>query len=152
METAALIFLRIVLAWMFLYPLKDLLADWKGTVNLVRLITPFFPNLFALLMILVMFLGSLSILFGVYAQIGASFLFIYSLVGVIVHYQLSQQIKTQSLSDEASKDDRAVLEKTKALGVAGNNTSAQKNIVVAAALLVIVLLGSGPFSLTGNLF
>lgn len=152
METVALIILRIVLAWMFLYPLKGLLSDWKGTVNLVRLITPFFPHLFAILMILVMIGGSLSILLGAYAQIGAAFLLIYSLVGVVVHYQLSLQIANQSLSDTATEDDRAVLEKTKALGIAGNITSAQKNIVIAASLLVIVLLGAGPFSLTTNLF
>jgi len=100
----------------------------------------------------VMFLGALSILFGIYAQIGALFLFIYSLVDVMAHYQLSQQAASQTLSDDASESDKAILETTKALGVVGNVTSAQKNIVIAAALLVIILLGSGPFSLTANLF
>jgi len=152
MEITAFIILRIVLAWMFLYPLKALLSDWKETLNLVSLVSSFATKYFAVLMILAMIIGSISILFGIYAQIGATILLIYSLIGIAVHYKLSQKIAKESLSNTATQKDQDVLSETKQLGIVGNITSAQKNIVIAAALLFIALIGSGPYSITTNLF
>lgn len=152
MEAIAFVVLRVVLAWIFLYPLKALLSDWEGTVDLVGLIAPCKPHFFAVIMVLVMIAGSLSVLLGFYAQIGAILLFVYSLIGFVVHYKLSQQEAAFELSAEASESDKAVLEQAKGLGIVGHVTSAQKNIVIAAALWVIIFLGSGPYSLIGNLF
>ncbi|AHE67770.1 DoxX family protein [Legionella oakridgensis] len=152
MEIAAFVVLRIILAWMFLYPLKAQLSDWDATVELVDLIAPFQPQLFAVLMVFVMIAGSLSVLFGIYAQVGAACLMIYSLIGVLVHYKLSRLITSFYLSATASNADQKILEKVQSLGVVGHVTSAQKNIVIASALWVIVCLGSGPYSLSGNLF
>lgn len=147
MEIAAFLLLRLTLAWLFLLPIKGLISDWNNTINLVRLIAPFKPQFFATLMILVMIFGSISILFGIYAQVGALFLFVYSLMGFVVHYRLSKNLDGMTLSASASKQDKVTFQNAKALGVVGHVTSAQKNIVIAVALLVIVLLGSGPFSL-----
>lgn len=139
--------MRVVLAWLFLWPLKGLVSDWAGTVNLVKLVAPFKPAFFAVIMIFVMIFGSLSILLGIYAPIGAALLLIYSLIGFVVHYRLSQQLAAMKLTKAAGDKDKTVFQNAKALGVVGHVTSAQKNIVIAAALLVIVLLGSGPMSL-----
>lgn len=145
--TIAFIVLRIVLAWFFLYPVKGLIINWNTSVNMVKLVIPIFPNVFTVLMILTMIVGSLSVLLGIFAPVGALLLFVYSLIGVAVHYKLSQKIKKQALSESASQPDQSILAETKALGVAGHTTSAQKNIVVASALLIIILIGSGPLSL-----
>ena len=145
--TIAFIVLRIVLAWFFLYPVKGLITNWNESVNLVKLVIPIFPNLFTALMILTMIVGSLSILLGIMAPIGALLLFVYSLIGVAVHYKLSLKIEEQALSESASQSDQNILAETKAIGIAGHTTSAQKNIVVASALLIIILMGSGPLSL-----
>ena len=46
METVAYIILRLTFAWMFLYPLKALLADWDGSVNTVKLLISWQPQFF----------------------------------------------------------------------------------------------------------
>ncbi len=78
-----------MLAWMFLYPLKALLADWPATIDTVKLIAPFKPSFFAVVMVIVMIVGALSVLFGIFAQIGSLLLLVYCLIGVVVHYKLA---------------------------------------------------------------
>ena len=147
MEIVACIVLRLVLAWFFLDPVKGLISDWDASVELVKSIIPFQPQCFAILMIIVMIVGSLSVLFGIYAQIGAGCLLIYTLMGVVVHYRLGNTLSDMRLTKTAVKADKTIFETAKALGIQGHMTSAKKNIVIVAALLQIVLLGSGPFSL-----
>lgn len=152
MDFAAFIVLRIVIAWLFLFPLKVLLSDWPAAVDTVKLVAPIFPSFFAVIMVLVMIVGAFSILLGAFAQIGAALLIIYCLIGVVVHYKLAGLAANSKLSASASKEDRAVSQKLSALAILGNQTSGQKNIVIAAALFFILMIGSGPFSLTSNLF
>jgi len=152
MEILSFIILRIVLAWMFLYPLKGLLKDWNGTVGLAGLVSSFAAKYLAILMILAMFIGAVSILFGIYAQAGAAMLLIYTLIGIKVHYKLSQKIASLNLNTVACKEDCNILAETKQLGIVGHITSAQKNVVIAGALFFITLMGSGPYSITNNLF
>lgn len=152
MDIIAFFSLRIILAWMFLYPLKNLLADWEGTKNLVGLLSPIGKNFIAILMILAMIIGAISILFGIYAQIGSAILFVYSLIGAYIHYKLAKEASKKELSDSANKIDKEILIETKSLGIVGNVTSAQKNFVIAGALLFITLMGSGPYSITANIF
>ncbi len=151
-EVIAWLVLRIVYAWMFLYPLKVLLADFNATVGLVGLIAPFKPRLCAYLMVAVMIVGSLMILFGIYAQIGGILLMFYCLIGVVVHNKLAQQALSAKLSPGASDSDKGVLKSTADLGAVGNFTSAQKNYVLAAVGFFFFLMGSGPWSFTSNLF
>ena len=147
----AFLVFRIVIAWFFLKPVKSLCANWKDTVEMVKLVFPFYTNAFAVMMVAVMVLGSLSVLFGFYAQVGATFLFVYSLIGFFVHTKLKNKIMLEQLRDEHSSENEKIFNSVKLLGVVGHATSAEKNIVIAAALLIIVLLGSGPYSLTGVL-
>ena len=87
--TIAWLVLRIVYAWLFLYPLRVLLKDFEPTVNLVALIAPYKPRFFAVLMVIVMIFGALMILFGVYARFAGFMLCIYNIVGMVVHYKLA---------------------------------------------------------------
>lgn len=152
MDIAAWIILRIAFAWLFLYALKGLLSDWNATKNLVRLIVPFAVNLSSIMMICVMALGALSILLGIWGQIGGIFLTIYCLIGARVHYRLASLASASKLSDMANDSDSKVLAQIIDLGVAGNITSAQKNFVLAAISLFFAILGTGPLSLTGPLY
>lgn len=144
----AFLILRITIAWLFLFPLKQFIPNWKTTVNMVRFLIPFQPQLFAIAMVIVMFFGSLSILFGYYAQVAAFFLAIQCLLGFHIHQKYAQQIMTFQLSSQASPEDRNILKYAKGLGIMGNKTSGQKNIVIAVMLLFIILGGSGPYSLS----
>ena len=57
MDTVAWLILRVIYAWMFLYPLKVLLKDWTGTTNTVALLIPICVPLCAVLMVIVMIAG-----------------------------------------------------------------------------------------------
>lgn len=144
--------LRIVYAWMFLYPLKTLLKDWHGALGLTQLVTPFAAPFFTVIMLLTMFLGGLSILFGFYSQIAGLALLIYCLMGAIVHYRLAGKLQTMNLSNPSSSEDKQQLTQAIQLGVVGHVTSAQKNFVLAAVACFFMLIGTGPYSLTGPLF
>lgn len=152
MEIAAFLVLRILFSWIFFRPLPGLLKDFQGAVGLTRLIIPFWPTLFTLLMFVVMIIGGISILFGLYAQIGGIFLFIYCLMGYVVHKRLANQASCANLSISASEQDQQVLETTVTLAAVGNMTSAQKNLVLAGVACFFLLMGSGPLSVTANLF
>lgn len=147
----AFLIFRVVVAWFFLKPVKPLCLHWKSSLEMVKLISPYCVNILAFMMIAVMIIGSLSILFGFYAQIGAALLFMYSLMGVVVHTKLKNKILSEKLADDCSLQNRKIFDTIKSIGVVGHATSAEKNIVIAAALLIVVLLGSGPYSLTGIL-
>lgn len=144
----AFLILRISIAWLFLSPLKQFIPRWKTTVEMVRFLIPFQPQLFSILMIAAMFLGSLSILFGFYAQVGAVLLAIQCLLGFCIHNKYVKKIMGLHLSVDSTESDRKILQCAKGLGIMGNKTSGQKNLIIAVILLFIILVGSGPYSLT----
>ena len=152
MEVVAWLVLRIVYAWMFLYPLVVLLRDFNATVNVVSLVAPFAKEFFTYVMLAVMFFGALMVLLGVYAQIAGFMLCAYCIIGQAVHYKLAKQTLANKLSDMASEEDKQVLSQTIQLGVMGQVTSAEKNAVLAAVGFFIMLMGSGPMSITANLW
>lgn len=144
----AFLILRISIAWLFLSPLKQFIPHWKKTVEMVRFLIPFQPELLSVLMIMTMFFGSLSILFGIYAQVGAALLVIECLLGFIIYKKYVKKIMTLQLSAESTEADRKILQCAKGIGIMGNKTSGQKNLIIVAILLFIILVGSGPYSLT----
>jgi hypothetical protein len=152
MDMVAWLVLRVVFAWLFLMPLPGLLKDFKGSMQLTRLLVPVMTPLFTVVMLLIMFVGSLSVLFGFYAQIGGLLLALYSLGGSVVHEKLAKQCQSAVLSGDASDADNTVLSNTGCLGFVGHHSSAQKNIVLAGVGIFFLLMGSGPLSLTGTLF
>lgn len=142
LDNTALLILRLSLGFLFLYPLKDLLKDFTTAKQLASFVFPYFTTLNAFLMLIVMFFGSLMLIFGIYAQIAAIILAIYSLLGIKVHYALAKLAKnTNELNgNEHNKN-------LQALAITGHLSSGQKNIVIFAACLVIFLVGSGNYSL-----
>jgi len=133
---------RIALAWMFLVPLPGLLKDWQGTVNLSALLCKWNPRVLAIISVLIMLFGALSVLIGIFPRVGALGLCLYSLCGYRVHRQLARQAKAM-----ANKDNQPLV----TLAQVGHVTSAQKNIVIAALAFFMVLQGVGPYMLI-NLF
>lgn len=152
MDLAVWIVLRVVYAWMFLVPLSALLRDWAVTEQIVALVCPVFTRIASVVMVAVMFVGALSILLGVYAQIGGILLLIYCLLGVVVHYRLAGLVLAIKPLDEMSEKSRELLQQAQNLGVAGHISSGQKNIVLAAVAFLFIMMGSGPLSMSNTLW
>jgi uncharacterized membrane protein YphA (DoxX/SURF4 family) len=150
LEAIAWLILRIVYAWLFLYPIKGLLEDWQGARSLAAMAIPIYPQLFSIVMAVVMFFGALSILLGVYTEVSGIILCLYCLLGARVHYKLARELKKHQLSNDACEEDRKNLLDAINLGVVGHVTSAQKNFVLAAVSLLFAFVGSGPYSITDN--
>ena len=147
MDTVAWLILRVIYAWMFLYPLKVLLKDWTGTKNTVALLIPICVPLCAVLMVIVMIAGALMILLGFYAKLAGLMLLFYCLFGVLVHYRLAAQASALKLKT-TDHGDQKILQQAIGLALVGNITSGQKNVVLAAVGCFFMLMGSGPWSLT----
>ena len=152
LNAIAWLVLRVVFVWLYLYALKGLLMDWQSAQNLVKIITPHYTQFLAVLMILVMAVGAIMILFGIYAQIAGLLLLIYNLIGAKVHYTLAKTIQVSELYSPISDTDNNTLNEIKTLGAIGHITSAQKNFVLAALAFFFLIVGTGPFSLTSNLW
>ena len=146
-DVLAWLVLRVVYAWMFLYPAVGLIRDWKSTVQTTSLLFKWFPGGFALGSLVIMVFGSFSILVGFYGQFAAVAFIGFNLGGVVLHYRLARRLKQTHLSKEACAADRDALEGAIALGVVGHVTSAEKNFVLAAVALFFAIEGTGPLSL-----
>lgn len=146
--TIAFFILRITIAYLFLSPLKKFILSWKNTVDMVRFLCPIQPQLMAVTMIIIMLVGSLSILFGFYGQIGAFFLMLECFLGYHLYDKYTKKIAMLQLSTQSSQDDQQILKSAKGLGIMGNKTAGQKNLVIAAVLFFIMLIGTGPGSIT----
>ncbi|MEM8606321.1 MAG: DoxX family membrane protein [Myxococcota bacterium] len=140
--------LRVVYAWMFLYPAIGLIKNWSGTVDTTALLFPWKPELFALGSVAGMVIGGVMILLGVYGWMAGGYFFLFSLGGARIHYRLASQASTARLSDAASDADRQTLSGLAGLASVGHVTSAQKNFVLAAVGLFFFLMGTGPLSMT----
>lgn len=146
-EYAAWISLRIVYAWMYLYPAIGLIKDWPTTVATTGLLFPKGTRFFAAASVGGMIVGAVMILLGVWGQYAAVGMLAFNLGGARIHYRLAAMTKAGRLSDAASAEDRAAMEKTATLGWVGHVTSAEKNFVLAAVALFFALMGTGPMSL-----
>jgi len=141
----AWLILRATFAWMFLYPLKSLFADWPGAQGLVSILLPQkLVPVGSCLMVAVMVVGSLSILLGVFPRVGGLMLGVYSLIGTHVHYTLAKAARAHTSSPQATDEDQTALKEVIGLAVAGHVTSAQKNFVLAAVGFFFALSGGGP--------
>ena len=153
LEIIAWLLVRITLAWLFLYPLIAIFKDWKGMVDGMGLLTPYCHRLMAFLMVIVMIVSALSVLLGFYGQIGGLLMCLYCLVGVLFHYRLANTvIGGTHLSEQANAQDTSAYQTARGVGILGHITSAEKNIPIAAMGFYLFVMGSGPLSLTPNLF
>jgi len=144
LEKVAWLILRIAFAWMYLYPIIALLQDRQALVATTQLLFKWQPTFFAYASIGVMIVGALSILFGIYAQVGGFLLLIFTVGGTVIHYRLAA-IAAERLLGQGEEDMAK-------LALVGHVSSAQKNIVLIAVACFFFLLGSGPLSLTTNLW
>lgn len=136
--------LRAVYAWMFLYPVKGLITSFSDTVNATALLIHWQPQAFAILSILGMIVGALSILLGIYSQVGALILLCFNLGGAVIHYRLKDVAQSISVSPQSSAEDVEAVASLKSLAAVGHVTSAQKNFVLAAVAFFFMLMGTGP--------
>lgn len=139
--------LRIVYAWMFLYPAIGLIRDWPTTVQTTALLFAWKPALFTALSLVLMVFGAAMILFGVYGQLAGAGLCIFCLGGARVHYKLASMADDAQISPEASTSDADAVSNLKTLAVVGHVTSAEKNFVLAAVGFYFALMGTGSMSL-----
>jgi uncharacterized membrane protein YphA (DoxX/SURF4 family) len=138
----AWLILRIVYALIFLVPIYGLIKNWNDAVNATKLLCPWYPQTFTMASILMLLIGGLSVALGVWTQIVAIGLVAFCLGGYIIHMRLANQIVELGKGSHAKNIDVIVK-----LGVLGNKTSGQKNLVLAAVGIFFVLVGSGPWSL-----
>lgn len=139
--------LRVVYAWMFLYPAIGLLRDWTTTVQTTGLLFPWKPAVFAALSLALMIFGSVMILFGVYGRLAGAGLCLFCLGGARVHYKLASLAGDTQLCADANTSDTDAVANLKALAVVGHVTSAEKNFVLAAVGFFFAMMGTGPMSL-----
>lgn len=147
MEIYAWLVLRIAYAWIFLVPLPSLLKNWHETKALTALLFPQkTTTTLTIVMLVAMFFGALSILFGILGQWAGLILMVYCLLGVIVHRRLAKNAQNIRLSTSSSAADQQQLNDLIGLAVAGNIGSAYKNIVLAAIGFFFMVMGTGPCS------
>ncbi|MDF1654383.1 MAG: hypothetical protein P1U34_04650 [Coxiellaceae bacterium] len=144
--------LRILLFCKLIYALKSLLADWGETEDMVGLMFPRATGFFAVLMVVVLIASAVSILFGIYGQIGGILLFFFCMLGCRMHMILKNIAADIEMDDSATDENKGKLRDAKALAVMGQSACAQKNVVIGAVGLFFFGVGTGPFSLTGCLF
>ena len=72
-----LLTLRIMFAWIFLWPLPGLLKDWQTTVQTTGLLFPFGQRFFTTVSVIGMTLCSIMVMVGIYGRVGAVFLFFF---------------------------------------------------------------------------
>jgi len=142
--------LRIMFAWIFLWPAPGLIRNWKTTVQTTGLLFPVGQQFFTAVSVVGMITCSLMVAIGIYGRIGAIFLFFFCIGGAIVHNKLAgiPEAKAKSLPEQPSDPKVAeVLTEALTLNRVGNVTSAQKNLVIAGIAAYYVLAGTGALSI-----
>lgn len=132
------IMLRIVYAWLYLYPLMTLSKNWQTTVATTALLFTKHAQQCARVSVVVMVIGAISILFGIYARIGGILLLFFNLGGAYIHYRLADQAEGFAAEGNTTLVNLAMV---------GNVSSAQKNFVLAAVAFFFMVQGSGPWSI-----
>ena len=122
---------RAMLAWFFLSSALDYASRWHASITLLAMQGAPAPALLLAIGIIVMLLGSISLLFGFHARYGAMLLFSFTLIATIMMHGYWH------IRDAVSRDaDYEIF---------------ARNIAIAGALLFIVGVGAGPFSLDNRL-
>jgi putative oxidoreductase len=119
---------RLVLVWFFVFQLLHYGGDWDATVLLMRFAgIPGAPFLLLVAMMLLV-LGSLSLLLGLHTRHGAMLLFAVTIVATVLMHAF-----WQINDNEAARQTDFEL--------------FSRNIAIAGGLLLLVGLGPGPFAL-----
>ena len=126
-ETISPFFGRCAFVWFYMTAAMNILNDWHGMAQtLTAKHVPLAP-LVLLLVLLVMFMGSLSLLFGYLTRHGAVMLFGLTIIGAVVLHDFWR------ISDSAARAAE--------LGIFA------RDVAIAGGLLLMVGMGPGPFAI-----
>jgi putative oxidoreductase len=117
---------RCALVWFYLTAALNILGDWHGMAAMLTAKHVPLPPLVLLLVMLVMLMGSLSLLLGYHARHGAVMLFGLTIVGAVVLHDFWR----------ISGPTRAA-----ELGLFA------RDVAICGGLLLMVGMGPGPFSI-----
>lgn len=121
-------------------------AARQGAIADTALVFPWRTELFTMAGVLLMLLGGLSVLLGIFPRLGALTLTLFLIPAAMIHFRKARQataLKDAMLAGPAG----AARESITALGdsaVLGNFTSALKNLTLMALTLYVALAGTEP--------
>jgi uncharacterized membrane protein YphA (DoxX/SURF4 family) len=121
-------------------------AARQGAIADTALVFPWRTELFTMAGVLLMLLGGLSVLLGIFPRLGALTLTLFLIPAAMIHFRKARQataLKDAMLAGPAG----AARESVTALGesaVLGNFTSALKNLTLMALTLYVALAGTEP--------
>jgi len=137
MNDIAILVLRVGVAWIFAYPLHLFWQNFNAAKQAAGLINQKYSMPLAIIMLLVMALGSLAVLLGIYIKLASLCLLIFSLLGVYAHTKLSK------LGQSFKNADNILV----SIATEGQLTSAWKNYPIAAVCIFLVIVGGGKYCL-----
>lgn len=135
MNDISIFLIRVTLAWMFAYPLRLFINNFEGAKNAAGLINRKFSTILAIIMIIIMSVGSIFLLLGVFVTFVGWLFFLYSCLGYYVHKKLAKQcIKLNTHDSEIYN-----------IAISGQVSSAWKNIPICTLSILIIINGAGNF-------
>ena len=125
-------------------------AARQGAIADTALVFPWRTELFTMAGVLLMLLGGLSVLLGIFPRLGALTLTLFLIPAAMIHFRKARQagaLKDAMLAGPAGKCRPPRGNPSPALGesaVLGNFTSALKNLTLMALTLYVALAGTEP--------
>ncbi len=155
----ALLILRIGMAFLFLSAAVIHSKDAAGRSSTLHYTSLLFPGtatnsglikLCGFIAGAVLYLSGLGVLLGVELKISAFFMFLFSACGVVIHIRDGSQAfaAATALEPLLPSDAVAVIRRVKGSAMAGNGSSAIKNIPVMAAAMLLMIEGGGRYGFT----
>lgn len=149
LEDIGSLLLRVALGWLFLTgawaSCKDKAAR-DFTVSETALVFKWRPELFAMLGVLMMGLGGLSVLFGVFPRLGALAMTIFLVPAAMIHFAKRGQAMTLQAEIEpalaAKPEAEAALKLLTTTAVFGHFTAGIKTLSLLGASLYLVFAGA----------
>ena len=152
LEQIGALIIRVTIGLLFVisaYMCSKDAAARQGAIADTALVFPWRAELFTLAGVLLMLLGGLSVLLGIFPRLGALTLTLFLIPAAMIHFRKARQaaaLKDAMLAGPAGKSGGARASIT-ALGesaVLGNFTSALKNLTLMALTLYVALAGAEP--------
>jgi uncharacterized membrane protein YphA (DoxX/SURF4 family) len=152
LEDIAALIIRVTIGSLFVisaYACSKNAAARQGAIADTALVFPWRTELFTLAGVMLMLLGGLSVLLGIFPRLGALVLTLFLIPAALIHFRKASQaaaLKDAMLAGPAGKS-AAARQSVVALGdaaVLGNFTSALKNLTLMALTLYIALAGTEP--------
>ena len=152
LEDLAALIIRVTIGLLFVisaYACSKDAAARQGAVAATALVFPRRTELFTLGGVLIMLLGGLSVLLGIFPRLGALVLTLFLIPAAMIHFRKARDaaaLKDAILAGPAEKSGgaRASIAALGDSAVLGNFTSALKNLTLMALTLYVALAGAEP--------